>query len=66
MSSNVFRSKNNIKIDNQNFIKKNLDYVGKNFTYEARSMYYKNIKVFIGIYGTASKKDLKELKEESI
>jgi hypothetical protein len=29
-------------------------------------MYYKNIKVFIGIYGTASKKDLKELKEESI
>ena len=41
MSQNVFRSKNNIKIDNQNFIKKNLDYVGKNFIYEARSMYYK-------------------------
>jgi len=29
-------------------------------------MYYKNKKVSRGIYGTASKKDLKELKEESI
>ena len=30
------------------------------------SMYYKNKKVSRGIYGTASKKDLKELKEEGI
>jgi hypothetical protein len=81
MSPNVFRSKNNIKIDNQNskykktrkiilkyqnFIKKNFDYVGESFTYEARSLYYKNKKATKGIYGTASKKDLKELKEEGI
>ena len=64
MSPNVFRSKN--KINNQNFIKKNLDYVGENFTYETRFMYYKNKKVCRGIYGTANKKDLKELKEEGI
>ena len=64
MSPNVFRSKN--KINNQNFIKKNLDYVGENFTYETRFKYYKNKKVYRGIYGTANKKDLKELKEEGI
>jgi len=81
MSPSVFRSKNNAKInhldskykiiqktilDYQNFIKKNLNYVGENFAYEARSIYYKNKKTSKGIYGTASKKDLKELKEEGI
>ena len=66
MSPNVFRSKNKIKINNQNFIKKNLDYVGENFTYEARSIHYKSKKTSKGIYGTATKKDLKELKEEGI
>jgi hypothetical protein len=40
--------------------------VGKNFAYEARSIHYNNKKNEKGIYGTASKKDLKELKEEGI
>ena len=50
----------------QNFIKNNFDYVGENFAYEARSIHYNNKKIKKGIYGTASKKDLKELKEEGI
>ena len=78
MSPNIFKSKNNIKIDNkyseikktiseyQKFIKKNFDYVGENFTYQARSIHYKNKKLSKGIYGKATKDDLKELKEEGI
>ena len=50
----------------QKFIKQNFDYVGNNFAYEARSIHYNNKKKEKGIYGTASKKDLKELKEEGI
>ena len=50
----------------QKFIKNNFDYVGKNFAYEARSIHYNNKKKNKGIYGTASKQDLKELKEEGI
>ena len=50
----------------QKFIKKNFDYVGENFAYEARSIHYNNKKKSKGIYGTASKQDLKELKEEGI
>ena len=50
----------------QKFIKSNFDYVGENFAYEARSIHYDNKKIDKGIYGTASKKDLKELKEEGI
>ena len=81
MSPSVFRSKHSTKIDQsgakyieikktiidyQNFIKKNLNYVGENFSYEARAMHYKNKKVSKGIYGIASKEDLKDLKEEGI
>ena len=81
MSPSVFRSKHRTKIDQsglkyneikktildyQNFIKKNLNYVGENFAYEARSIHYKNKKASKGIYGTASKEDLKDLKEEGI
>ena len=81
MSPSVFRSKNNSKINNlnskykeikkiisecQGFIKKNFDYVGGDFAYEARSIHYKNKKTSKGIYGLASKEDLKELKEEGI
>ena len=81
MSPSVFKSKNNIKIDNhdlkfkeikktiskyQNFIRKNFEYVGENFTYEARSIHYKNKKISKGIYGKATQDDLKELKEEGI
>ena len=73
MSPNIFKSKNNIKINNENkkykeirkklseyqkFIQKNFDYVGENFAYEARSIHYKNKKTSKGIYGKASKKDL--------
>ncbi len=50
----------------QKFIKNNFDYVGENFAYEARSIHYNSKKKNKGIYGTASKQDLKELKEEGI
>jgi len=50
----------------QKFIKNNFDYVGENFAYEARSIHYNNKKKHKGIYGIASKRDLKELKEEGI
>ena len=50
----------------QNFIKNNFKYVGENFAYEARSIHYDSKKKEKGIYGTASKKDLKELAEEGI
>ena len=50
----------------QKFIKNNFDYVGKNFAYEARAIHYNDKKKNKGIYGTASKQDLKELKEEGI
>ena len=82
MSPSVSTSKNNlIDIDTsgqkykeikktiykyQEFIKKNFEYVGENFAYEARSLHYKNKKKAKGIYGTATKKDLIELKEEGI
>jgi len=74
-------SKNNSKMDTQSkkyretkkmmtkyqeFVKKNFDYVGENFTYEARSLHYKNKKGSKGIYGTTTKEDLEELKEEGI
>ena len=50
----------------QKFIKNNFRYVGDNFVYEARSIHYNGKKKEKGIYGTASKNDLKELKEEGI
>ena len=50
----------------QKFIKSNFDYVGENFVYEARSIHYNKKKRAKGIYGTATNKDLKELKEEGI
>ncbi|MDA9108477.1 DUF1178 family protein [Candidatus Pelagibacter sp.] len=82
MSPSVNISKNNLKdIDSssekykeikkkiykyQEFIKKNFEYVGENFAYEARSLHYKDKKKAKGIYGTATKEDLNELKEEGI
>jgi len=50
----------------QKFIKDNFKYVGENFVYEARSIHYDQKKNSKGIYGSASKKDLMELKEEGI
>ena len=50
----------------QKFIKDNFKYVGENFAYEARSVFYDKKSKTKGIYGTASKEDLKELKDEGI
>ena len=50
----------------QKFIKDNFKYVGDNFAYEARSIHYNSKKKSKGIYGSASKQDLKELKDEGI
>ena len=50
----------------QKFIKNNFEFVGKNFAYEARSIHYNNKKNNKGIYGTATKEEIKELKEEGI
>ncbi len=50
----------------QKFIKENFNYVGDNFAYEARSIHYNSKKKSKGIYGSASKEDIKELKEEGI
>ena len=66
-----FKNLKSVKINKkikeyQKFIKNNFEYVGKNFAYEARSIHYNNKKIKKGIYGTASKKDLKELREEGI
>ena len=52
--------------DYQKFIKDNFNYVGDNFAYEAISIHYNGKKKSKGIYGSASKEDLKELKEEGI
>jgi len=60
-------SKINKKIrEYQGFIKNNFEFVGENFAYEARSIHYNNKKKFKGIYGSASKKEINELKEEGI
>jgi|TARA_B100002052_G_C15625658_1_gene481705 hypothetical protein len=64
-----FEKYNKIKktiIGYQKFIKENFKYVGDNFSYEARSIHYNEKKKTRGIYGTASKEDLKDLKEEGI
>ena len=50
----------------QKFIKDNFEYVGKNFAFEARSIHYDNKKKDKGIYGSASNKEIKELKEEGV
>ena len=81
MSPSIFKSKANTHIHNedkkyqeikktmskyQKFIKDNFNYVNGNFAYEARSIHYKNKKASKGIYGSVTKKDLEELKEEGI
>ena len=81
MSPSILKAKNRTKGSNKNlkhieikktileyqkFIKNNFDYVGKNFTHEVRSIYYNNKKVSRGIYGIATKDDIKELNEEGI
>ncbi len=57
--------KNKIK-EYQKFIKSNFDYVGENFAYEARSLHYNKRNKKKGIYGTATKNEIQELKEEGV
>jgi len=57
--------KNKLK-EYQKFIKNNFDYVGDNFAYEARTIHYNQKKKVKGIYGTATKSEIKELKEEGV
>ena len=57
--------KNTIK-EYQKFIKNNFEYVGEDFAYKARSIHYNNKKKSKGIYGNATVKEVKELKEEGI
>ena len=50
----------------QRFIKNNFKYVGDNFAYEARSIHYSKKSKKKGIYGTATKNEIIELKDEGI
>ena len=52
----------------QKFIKNNFEYVGDNFAYEARSIHYNNKKKKRnkGIFGNATKSEIKELREEGV
>ena len=50
----------------QRFIKNNFKYVGENFAYEARSIHYSKKSKKKGIYGTATKNEIIELKDEGI
>ena len=47
------------------FVQENCDYVGEQFAYEARRIHYDNSKKK-PIYGSASKSELINLKEEGI
>ncbi len=65
-SSAKFKEIKKKLINYQKFVKQNFEFVGDNFAYEARSIHYNNKKGKKGIYGNASFKDVKELKEEGI
>ena len=67
----IYKNKKYTKIKNtikeyQKFIKNNFEYVGEDFAYKARSIHYNNKKKSKGIYGNATVKEVKELKEEGI
>ena len=61
-----FKKINKKLIEYKKFIQNNFEYVGENFAYEARTIHYNNKKKNKGIYGTASKEEVKELREEGI
>ena len=68
-SDNASKNNKNFKKklrEYQKFIKENFEYVGENFAYEARSIHYNKNNNKKNIYGKASKKDVRELKEEGI
>ena len=65
----VNRNRQNIKkkiLEFQSFIKENFENVGNDFAYKARSLHYNKKEKQKGIYGSASKKQIKELQEEGI
>mgnify|MGYP001210079093 CR=1 FL=1 len=80
MSPNLFntKKKDNLKdikkykdirkklSDYKKFVKDNFEYVGENFAYKARSIHYDKKKPKKGIYGSASVKEVKELRDEGI
>ena len=66
IQTHKYKKSKEVILKYQKFIKKNFNYVGSNFAYEARTIHYKNKKLTKGIFGTATKEDLKELKEEGI
>ena len=81
MAPKVMKEKNNTQQDQnlkkfkdikntifkyQKFIKQNFKFVGSNFAYEARAIHYDKKTKQNRIYGTASKRELKELREEGI
>ena len=63
---NKFNEVKKTIINYQKFIRDNFKYVGDNFAFEARSIHYNKKNKSKGIYGSASKEDLKELREEGI
>ena len=64
-STKLNEIKNKIK-EYQKFIKSNFEYVGENFAYEARSLHYNKKNKKKGIYGSATKNEIQELKEEGV
>ena len=64
IKNNKYKKINEKIREYQRFIKNNFKYVGNNFAYEARSIHYKSKKNTKGIYGTASKEEIKDLKDE--
>ena len=66
---NKFKKNKKIRkkiLEFQNFIKDNFENVGNDFAYKARSLHYNNKKNSKGIYGSATKNQINELKEEGI
>ena len=61
----ILEIKNKLK-EYKKFVEKNLDYVGDNFAYVARSIHYGGKKRKKGIYGKASRDDIKDLSDEGI
>ena len=52
--------------DYKKFVMDNFNFVGENFAYEARSLHYNKKNKKKGIYGSATKNEIQELKEEGV
>ena len=68
-NNTINKKKHNIRkkiLEFQKFIKNNFENVGDEFAYKARSLHYSNKKDQKGIYGSASKKQIKDLQDEGI